>query len=138
VAVRSRALALKSALSSSILLAGGLAAACRRDTKPRAEETARAADPGPPREVELEPVVLQEIEQQIEISGTLAADVQVSLSTKVPGHLANVLVDLSSPVKQGQVIARIEATDYENGVRQAEAALAHRNAMPLDFFGLEP
>ncbi|MEO8179179.1 MAG: efflux RND transporter periplasmic adaptor subunit [Deltaproteobacteria bacterium] len=128
MAVRSLGLASKSALISGLLLAGGLGAACRGDSKPRAEETARAAEPGPPREVQLEPVVLQEIAQQIEISGTLAADVQVSLSTKVPGHLAHVLVDLSSPVKQGQVVAQIEATDYENGVRQAEAALAQVRA----------
>src|SRR6185295_12563298 len=46
----------------------------------------------------------------------------------VPGRLASMLVDLSSPVKQGQVVAQIEPTDYENGVRQAEAALAQVRA----------
>ena len=129
MAVRSRAPAQKSALISGLLLAAlVLGPGCRGDAKPRAEETARAAESSPPREVQLEPVVLQELEQQIEISGTLAADAQISLSTKVPGRLANVLVDLSSPVQQGQVVAQIEATDYENGVRQAEAALAQVRA----------
>jgi HlyD family secretion protein len=129
VAVRSPAPAQKNALISGLLLAAlVLAPACRGDTKPRAEETARAAEGSPPREVQLEPVVLQEIQQQIEISGTLAADAQVSLSTKVPGRLAEVLVDLSSPVQQGQVVAQIEGTDYDNGVRQAEAAVAQARA----------
>lgn len=129
MAVRSLAPAQKRALISGLLLAGlGLAASCRGDTKPRAEELARAAEPNAPREVQLEPVLRQEIEQHIEISGTLAADAQVSLSTKVPGRLADVLVDLSSPVQRGQVVAQIESTDYDNGVRQAEAAVAQVRA----------
>ncbi len=100
--------------------------ACRGDTKPRAEERGRAADA--PREVQLQPVVLAELEQIIEISGTLAADVQISLATKVPGRLASISVDLSSPVRQGQVLAEIEPEDYQSGVRQAEAALAQVRA----------
>src|SRR5262245_46853327 len=101
-------------------------ATCRGDTKPRPEESARAADA--PREVQLQPVVLAELEQIIEVSGTLAADVQISLASKVPGRLASISVDLSSPVRQGQVLAVIEPTDYEIGVRQAEAALAQVRA----------
>jgi len=111
-----------------LLANAALLGACRGDTKPRAEETARAAEGNPPREVQLEPVVLAELEQAITISGTLAADAQVSLASKVPGRLAAMLVDLSSPVKQGQVVAQIEPTDYEIGVRQAEAALAQARA----------
>jgi RND family efflux transporter MFP subunit len=78
--------------------------------------------------VQLDSVVLAELEQAIEVSGTLAADVQISLATKVPGRLASVSVDLSSSVRQGQVLAEIERTDYEIGVRQAEAALAQVRA----------
>jgi RND family efflux transporter MFP subunit len=102
--------------------------ACRGDTKPRAEESGRAAEAHAPREVQLDPVVLAELEQTIEVSGTLAADVQISLATKVPGRLASISVDLSSPVRQGQVLAEIERIDYEIGVRQADAALAQVRA----------
>ncbi len=113
----------------SLLLAGAaVCGGCRDDAKPRAEASSGAAQAGPPRAVELEPVALEELDQVIAISGTLAADAQVSLAAKVPGRLASVLVDLSSPVKQGQMVAQIEPTDYEIGVRQAEAALAQARA----------
>jgi HlyD family secretion protein len=129
VAQKSPALASCHIRSYLLLLLGAVSAgACRNDAKPQAEETAQAAEGNPPREVVLEPVLLAELEQAIEISGTLAADAQVSLASKVPGRLASVLVDLSSPVKPGQVVAQIEATDYEIGVRQAEAALAQARA----------
>jgi RND family efflux transporter MFP subunit len=59
----------------------------------------------------------------IEIAGTLAADEQVTLATKVAGRLAAIDVDLASPVKQGQRVAQLETTDYELGVQQARAAL---------------
>jgi RND family efflux transporter MFP subunit len=103
-------------------------AACRPDAQPRAEETARAAEARPAREVQLEKVQLAELEQQIEVSGTLAADAQVTLAAKVPGRIASIAVDLSSAVKEGQVVAQIDATDYEIGVQQAAAALAQARA----------
>jgi len=119
----------KTALISGLLLAGGaVCGSCQGNTKPRAEATAGAAEAASPRAVELEPVTVEEIDQVISISGTLAADAQISLATKVPGRLSSVLVDLSSPVKQGQIVAQIEPTDYEIGVRQAEAALAQARA----------
>jgi len=113
----------------SLLISLGLAsAACRPDAQPRAEETARAAEARPAREVQLEKVQLLELEQWIEVSGTLAADAQVTLAAKVPGRLGSIAVDLSSAVKEGQVIAQIDATDYEIGVQQASAALAQARA----------
>lgn len=73
-------------------------------------------------------------EQVIEIAGTLAANEQATLATKVAGRLASIDVDLASPVKQGQPIAQIETTDYEFGVQQAQAALGQARAQ----LGLSP
>jgi multidrug efflux pump subunit AcrA (membrane-fusion protein) len=81
------------------------------------------------REITLRPVVLSRFEQQIDISGTLAADEQVMLATKVAGRLASITVDLSSRVKREQVVAEIETTEYDLGVQQAEAALAQARAL---------
>jgi RND family efflux transporter MFP subunit len=78
--------------------------------------------------VELEPVTLATFEQVIEITGTLAADEQVTLATKVAGRLASIEVDLASPVKEGELVAQIETSDYEFGVQQAEAALGQARA----------
>jgi multidrug efflux pump subunit AcrA (membrane-fusion protein) len=104
-------------------------AACQSsDAKPRAE--APGARPGDalPRAVHLAPVEPASFEEVIEIAGTLAADDQVTLATKVAGRLAKIEVDLASPVKQGQLIAQIETTDYELGVQQAQAALGQARA----------
>ncbi|HUH03627.1 MAG TPA: efflux RND transporter periplasmic adaptor subunit [Kofleriaceae bacterium] len=47
----------------------------------------------------------------------------MALGFKVAGRVAEISVDLGSTVKQGQVVARLDPTDYELGLRQAEAAL---------------
>ena len=74
-----------------IFLALGLGSAgCDgADAKPRAEGPgARAAEA--PREVRLVAVAATDFEDVIEISGTLAADEQVMLATKVPGRLSRI------------------------------------------------
>jgi RND family efflux transporter MFP subunit len=113
-----------------VVLGLGLAgAACQSsDAKPRAEAPGARPGDAPARAVRLVQVTSASFEQVIEISGTLAADEQVTLATKVPGRLARIDVDLASPVKQGQLIAQIETTDYEFGVQQAQAALGQARA----------
>lgn len=127
------------AVASCLLLSCWLLSsliACQSDAKPRAEGPgSRAAGaPSEAREVELEQVVLSTLEQTIDISGTLAADEQVTVATKVAGRLASIDVDLASWVKQGQVIAQIDKIDYKFGVQQADAALGQARAQ----LGLPP
>lgn len=111
------------------------AAACGGDSLPRAEgKPGRGAPPAEARSVRVQPVSLSTFEQSIEISGTLAADEQVTLAAKVAGRLASIAIDLASPVRQGEVVAQIETTDYEFGVQQAEAALGQARAQ----LGLAP
>ena len=59
----------------------------------------------------------------VSASGTLAADEQFILGTKVVGRLGEISVDLGSRVKKGQAIARIDPSDYRLRVEQAQAAL---------------
>ena len=56
------------------------------------------------------------------------------LSLKVTGRLEEMLVDLGSAVRRGQVIARLTPTDFELRLRQAEAALQQARAR----LGLDP
>jgi RND family efflux transporter MFP subunit len=63
-------------------------------------------------------------------SGTLAAEEQVVLGMKVAGRLAEITVDLGTRVKQGDVVARLDPTDFrlrvqlvENAIQQARARL---------------
>lgn len=61
-------------------------------------------------------------------TGTLEAKVVVVLSTKITGKVTEVLVDQGGTATEGQVVARLEATDYENAERVADAALGQSHA----------
>jgi len=64
------------------------------------------------------------MERAIAVVGTLLAQDATTLSTKVPGRLETITVDLGSVVKQGQLLAQIERRDYELRLLQSEALLA--------------
>ena len=70
-------------------------------------------------------VVAQEstTDRRVSATGTLAADESVVLGTKVAGRIAEIPVDLGTRVRQGQVVARIDPTDFKLRVDQAVAAL---------------
>lgn len=63
-------------------------------------------------------------EQQVTFAGVARAGVESQLSFRVPGTVLAVDVDLGDRVQPGQVLARLDATDFELKVEEAEAALA--------------
>lgn len=85
--------------------------------------TAVPQEAAPPRQVRLLPAEETETARVVSASGTLAADDLIVLGTKVIGRLGEINVDLGSRVRKGQVIARIDPSDYRLRVQQAEAAL---------------
>src|SRR3989442_11857886 len=76
-----------------------------------------------PRDVRVTPAAERTLARTVAATGTLAADDQVVLGTKVAGRLAEVNVDLGSRVKRGQAIGRLDQSDFKLRVDQAEAAL---------------
>jgi RND family efflux transporter MFP subunit len=64
----------------------------------------------------------------VTVSGTLAAEEEVMLSLKVTGRLEELRVDLGSPVRRGDIIARLTPTDFELRRQQAQAALQQARA----------
>jgi len=68
------------------------------------------------------------LESSIEVTGTLAAEDQVTLSFKVAGRLDSLAVDLGSHVEQGAVIGKMTSTDFVLRVNQADAALQQARA----------
>src|SRR5262249_18534496 len=86
-----------------------------------------AADISPsdaaPRQVKTVTVAAQPLTRTVAVTGTLAAEDQVSLAFKVAGRVEKVHVDLGSVVREGQIVATLMPTDYELRVRQAEASL---------------
>jgi RND family efflux transporter MFP subunit len=61
-------------------------------------------------------------------NGYVVARTRASVAAKIPGRLSTLSVDEGTPVKRGQVIARLENADYEAAVAEARANLASARA----------
>src|SRR3989442_4334937 len=76
-----------------------------------------------PREVQVTPAAERTVARTVSGTGTLAADEQVVLGTKVAGRLAEITVDLGTRVKRGQVVGKLDQSDFKLRVEQSEASL---------------
>lgn len=74
-------------------------------------------------EVRVVPAAEARMPRTVGVSGTLAADDLVILSLKVPGRMSELKVDLGSHVKKGQIVARLDPTDFRLRVDQARSTL---------------
>ena len=63
------------------------------------------------------------VEQLVTVTGTLAAEQEIVLGLQVAGRISELRLDLGSSVQKGDVIARLDTTDFTLRVRQSEAAL---------------
>ncbi len=96
-------------------------ASCQRESPgARAANGSKVPEPRAVRVVEAE---AGRLPRTIAVTGTLAADEEVVAGFKVTGRLSEVTVDLGSPVRKGQVLARLDHTDARLRVEQSEAAL---------------
>lgn len=86
------------------------------------------ADEPAARQVAVTRVQSTSMVRTVTVSGTLAAEEEVLLSLKVTGLLEDIRVDLGSPVRRGDVIARLDPTDFDLRVQQATAALQQARA----------
>ncbi len=103
-----------------------LLAGCGTDTTtPARASTGKAGGPQAPkpREVRVLPAAEVRVARMITVNGTLAADDQIVLSHKISGRLSELKVDLGSRVRRGQLVARLDPTDFRHRVDQAAAAL---------------
>jgi RND family efflux transporter MFP subunit len=115
---RIESLAIRSLLTAALVIVAAALAACG-DTP----ATAVPPKTTPARQVRVVAAAETQAARVVSASGTLAADDQIILGTKVIGRLGEISVDLGSRVKKGQAIARIDQSDYRLRVEQAEAAL---------------
>ena len=109
-------------------LGGAFLVGCgKTDDARAAAKNQKPASPVKVARAELRPMT-----RSIAVTGTLAAQEKSTLSAKVTGRVQNLLVDLGSVVRQGDLLAQIEPRDYELGLQQAAAALAQtRTALGL-------
>jgi RND family efflux transporter MFP subunit len=94
----------------------------------------KGAGGGEPRQVKVARVEEMPVGTSVNVTGTLAAQDEATLSVKVPGRVSSIAVDLGSVVRRGQVVAQVEQTDYRLRVQTAEAALQQARAR----LGLQP
>ncbi len=64
----------------------------------------------------------------VSASGTLAAVTTVQVSSQVSGQIKQLLADFNSPVRRGQVIARLDPASFETRVNQARAEIESAEA----------
>src|SRR5206468_570342 len=96
---------------------------CQSQSSVGAEEQKTKPAGPPPREVKVAAAAERTVARTVAATGTLAADDQVVLGTKVAGRLAEITVDLGTRVKKGQVIGRLDQSDFKFRVEQSEASL---------------
>ena len=78
------------------------------------------------------------LEVAVASSGTVNAMSTVQVSAPIPGQVMEIYADFNTPVKKGQVLARLDATGYELRVNQARADLdAAQGATAILRSGLE-
>ncbi len=87
----------------------------------------------PPRHVKSMTITGSGASYEQSFSGRLHSTSEVSFSFKVPGTIESLLVKKGDKVREGDVLARLESSDYELEVEKTQAALAeseatHRNA----------
>ncbi len=130
-----RRVALLAAFGAALLIAGGAAFVLAGSrSAPPAQPAAAAALEFSAEDIAT--VERRDVRQLISITGTLSPRNQTTVKAKVAGELRDMLVREGDPVKRGQVIARLDATepqarldekiaDLEGG--RAQLVLAQKN-----------
>ena len=116
VSLFSRCLALSAIL---VALAG-----CGGDSSEAAEKEGKQREGGAPKRVQTGRVEQRQLGSSVLVNGTLDAFDRATIGTKVAGRLQTIAVDLGSRVTRGQLIARVDPTDYNIRLQQAEAGLS--------------
>ncbi|MGE0126527.1 MAG: efflux RND transporter periplasmic adaptor subunit [Blastocatellales bacterium] len=110
----------------ALVLAASLAVACGKSQAK--DEAAATSNPQPmaaptPVDVATTPAITRNLQRDVEVVGSFAADEEVVVSAQAAGELSQLNVDFGSYVSQGQVIATIDQRDAKLKVEQAEATL---------------
>jgi HlyD family secretion protein len=79
-------------------------------------------------EFECQKVTRGDLAQTITASGELNPVTKVEISSQISGIMQTLLVDFNSPVKEGQVVAKLDAATYEANVIIADGNLSNAKA----------
>jgi RND family efflux transporter MFP subunit len=116
----------KSLFIAALVVTAALAAACGNSQAKNESKAASNSQPAatpPPVEVTTAPAITRNLQREVEVVGSFAADEEVAVSAQAAGELSQLSVDFGGYVSQGQVIATIDQRDAKLKVEQAEATL---------------
>jgi len=99
-----------------------LLAGCGGDSSSVAAQEGKRDDA--PKQVQTARIEERQLGSAVLVNGTLDAFDRATASTKVAGRVQILAVDLGTRVTRGQLIARLDPTDYNLRLQQAEAGLA--------------
>ncbi len=109
---------------------------CGPAAEPAQGKAQEARGEGAPRKVHVVAVGERELARTLLVTGSLAADQRVTLSTQVEGRVQAIHVDLGSALTEGAVVAKLDTTDLRLRVEQAASLLAQARArLGLDVDG---
>lgn len=116
----------RSLVLAALVVAAALAAACANSQAKDEANTASNSQPAAaptPVDVATAPALTRNLQRDVEVVGSFAADEEVVVSAQAAGELSQLNVDFGGYVSQGQVIATIDQRDAKLKVEQAEATL---------------
>ena len=116
------------ALLAVAALSLGFSTACSSKQEASGKTDPRNDPAALPISVSTTTVIERSTRRGLEVVGSLEAEDDVTVSSQSSGNLAEIVVDVGTPVSRGQVIARIDQRELKMKVDQAEAALRQAEA----------
>jgi RND family efflux transporter MFP subunit len=111
---------------AALVAGAALATACANSQAKDEANTASNSQPTAtptPVDVTTAPAITRNLQRDVHVVGSFAADEEVIVSAQAAGELSQLNVDFGGYVSQGQVIATIDQRDAKLKVEQAEATL---------------
>src|SRR5215510_6796459 len=78
----------------------------------------------PAKVIDTEAVKREDVKRTVNVSGTLAAENEVTVSSQAEGVVSRVLADLGDRVREGQPLVELDREKLQYNVDQQKAALA--------------
>ncbi len=107
------------AVVTSALFAAVVAGCSNQPAQARDED-----DTAKPRVIETDRVSRRDIQRAVDVTGTLAAANQVTISSQSEGVVSRIAVDLGDPIRAGQVMVELDREKLQYSLDQQRAALA--------------
>lgn len=108
--------------SSAVAAAAAIVLASTACSRSEAEPAVAAAAPATV-DVAVVTATAGTVESALELSGNLVPQARVGVKPRVPGAIEKILVDIGTPVRQGQTIATVDRREIDAQADAAEASV---------------